>query len=90
MAFFLEGLQNYMENRSKGHEKKRILGDFNWAMGKWTRMVEIKSKDFTDAIPIVSYQNSERIMGLRIYGERRTQIPLSSPATIDSLAQDPG
>ena len=49
-----------------------------------------KNKDFTDAIPIVSYQNSERIMGLRIYGEGRTQIPLSSPATIDSLAQDPG
>ena len=27
-------------------------------------------------------------MGLRIYREGRTQIPLSSPATIDLLAQD--
>ena len=29
-------------------------------------------------------------MGSRIYGEGRTQIPLSSPTTIDPLAQDPG
>ena len=29
-------------------------------------------------------------MGSRIYEEGRTQIPLSSPTTIDPLAQDPG
>ena len=28
-------------------------------------------------------------MGMRIYGERKTQIPLSSTATIDPLARDP-
>ena len=50
-------------------------------------MVEIKHKDFTDAVPIMPCQNSLWIMGLRSYGERRTQIPLSSPATIGSLAR---
>ena len=29
-------------------------------------------------------------MGTRTYGEERTQISLSLPSTIDSLAQDPG
>ena len=32
-------------------------------------------------------QNSLWIMGLRIYGERRTQIPMSLPATIGPLAR---
>ena len=37
----------------------------------------------------MSCQNSLWIMGSRIYGVGRTQIPLSSLATIDSLAQVP-
>ena len=48
-------------------------------------MVKIKHKDFIGVVPIVPCKNSSRIMGLRIYGEGRTQIPPSSPATIGSL-----
>ena len=51
-------------------------------------MVEIKHKEFTDMVPIMFFQNSSQIIGLRIYSEGRTQILLSSPATIDILAQD--
>ena len=54
---------------------------------KWAGMVKIKHKDFIDAVPIIPCQNSPWIMGLRIYGERRTQIPLISPATIGPLAR---
>ena len=35
-------------------------------------MVKIKHKDFIDAVPIIPCQNSSWIMGLRIYGEGRT------------------
>ena len=48
-------------------------------------MVKIKHKDFIGAVPIMLCLNSSWIMGLRIYGEGRTQIPLSSPATIGPL-----
>ena len=57
---------------------------------KWTRMVEIKHKDFIDVVSIMPCQNTLWIMGSRIYGEGRTQIAPSSPATIDPLTQDPG
>ena len=56
---------------------------------KWTETLEIKHKDSID-VPIMPCQNSSWIMGSRIYEERRTQIPLSSPAGIDPLAKDPG
>ena len=45
-------------------------------------MVKIKHEYFIGAIPIMPGLSSLWIMGLRIYGEWRTQIPLSSPATI--------
>ena len=48
-------------------------------------MVKIKQKDFIGAVPVTPCLNSSRIIGLRIYGEGRTQIPLSSPATIGPL-----
>ena len=48
-------------------------------------MVKIKHKDFIGVVPIMPCLNSSWIMGLRIYGEGRTQIPLSSPATIGPL-----
>ena len=51
-------------------------------------MVERKHTHFIDMVPIIPSQNSPWIMGLRIYGEWRTQFPLSSSATIESLAQD--
>ena len=47
-------------------------------------MVEIKHKDFIDAVPIMP---SFWIMDLRIYGEGRAQIPLSSPARTGPLAR---
>ena len=52
---------------------------------KQIRMVKIKHKDFIGAVPIISCLNSMWIMDLRIYGEGRTQISLSSTATIGSL-----
>ena len=48
---------------------------------------EKKQKDFIGVTPVMPCQNSSWIMGLRIYGEGRTQIPLSSPATIGPLAR---
>ena len=51
-------------------------------------MVEIKHKDFNDAVPIMPCQNPSWIMGSMIYGERRTQTHLSSPPMIDHLIQD--
>ena len=52
-----------------------------------TEIVKIKGNDFIDAIPIIPCQNSSWTMGWRIYGEGRTQVPLSSPATISPLAR---
>ena len=49
---------------------------------KWRGVVKIKHKDFIDAFPIMPCQYSSWIMGLRIYGEGKTQILLNSPATI--------
>ena len=45
---------------------------------------------FIDVILIIPYQNSSWIMDSRIYGEGRTQNPLSLPDTIDLLIEDPG
>ena len=42
---------------------------------------KIKHKDVIGAVPIMLCQNPSWIMGFRIYGEGRTQISLSSPAT---------
>ena len=33
-VYFVEGLQNYMENKSEGNEKKVIITDFNCTMEK--------------------------------------------------------
>ena len=46
-----------------------------------------ESKDFICAAPVMPYQNSSWVMGLRIYGEGRNQISLSPPATIGLLAR---
>ena len=68
--------------KNEGNKNKIILGE--------TGMAEIKYKYFRDVIPIMPCQNSVRIMGLRIYGEGKTKILLSSPTntTIDPLVQD--
>ena len=43
-----------------------------------------------DVAPVMPCQNSSWIMCSRIYVEGRSQIRLSSIATIDPLGQDPG
>ena len=75
-----------MENKNNGNENKIYLKTLIVLWIKWTEMMKIKQKDFIGAAPVMSCQNSSRIMGLRIYGEGRTQIPLSSPATTCPLA----
>ena len=55
---------------------------------KWTGMVKIKHKDLIGAAPVMPCQNALWIASLRIYREGRTQIPLSSPATIGPLARN--
>ena len=81
----MEGLQNYMQNKNEGNENKIILGDLNCTMDKIDRDSENKTKYFIGAVPIMSCVKSLWIMGLRIYEEGRTQIPLSSSATIGPL-----
>ena len=50
-------------------------------------MVKIKHKDFIGAAPIMPCQNSSWIVGLSIYGEGRTKIPLISLAMVGPLAR---
>ena len=50
---FFKGLRNYIKSKNDGNESKIALGDFNCTMVKWTGMVEIKHKDFIDAVPIM-------------------------------------
>ena len=69
-----------MENKDEGNENKIILGDFNCIMNK----IEMNGRNKTiyKCHFNYAYQNSSWIMDWRIYGEGKTQIPLSSPATI--------
>ena len=48
-------------------------------------MVNVKHKEFIGVFPFMPCQNSSWIMGSRIYGEVRTRILPSSPATIGPL-----
>ena len=73
-----------MENKNEGNENKIILGDFNCTMNKMERDGRNKT---LYVISIMPCQKSSWIMDWRIYREGRTQIPLSSHATIDLLAQ---
>ena len=83
---FFEGLQKYMQFKNEGNENEIMLGNLNCTMDKIDRDAEKrKHKDFIGAVPIMPCKNSSWIMGLRIYGERRTQIPPSSSATIGPL-----
>ena len=78
-----------MQNKNEGNENKIMLGKLNCTMDKIDRDGENKTQtlliDFIGAVPVMPCLNSSWIMGLRIYGEGRTQIPLSSPATIGHL-----
>ena len=85
---FVEGLQNFMENKNEWNESKIYLETLIVLWINWRGLVEIKL--FIDVVSVMPCQNSSCIMDWRIYEERRTQIPLSSPATTDLLAQDLG
>ena len=73
-----------MENKNQGNENKIILGDFNCTMDKMDKYGGNKTQRLyrccSNYAVIVGY-------GLRIYGEGRTQIPLSSPTMIGLLAK---
>ena len=47
-------------------------------------MVEIKHNDFIDAVPVIALNKDN---DLRMYGEGRTQIPLSLHAMIGPLGK---
>ena len=79
-----------MENRTQENENNIILGGFNCTMDKMTGMMETKYKKLIDVVLILRCLNSSWIMSWRVCGGWRTQIPLSSTATTDPLAQDPG
>ena len=72
---FFEGLQNYMQNENEGNENKMDMD----------RDGENKAQRLYRCC--YSYALSKLIVGnaLEDYGEGRTQIPLSSSATIDPL-----
>ena len=74
-----------MQNKNEGNENKIMLGVFNCTMDKINRNGENKNKDFIGAVTIMLCLNSSWIMGLRIYGQGRTQIPPSSSATTGPL-----
>ena len=82
---FFEGLQNYMQNKNEGSENKIMLGNVNFTMNRRDRDGENKTKRLYRCCS--SYALSKLIVdnGLRIYGEGRAKIPLSSPATIGPL-----
>ena len=73
-----------MENKNQGNENKIILGDFNCTMDKMDKYGGNKTQRLYRCC-----SNYALIVdnGLRIYGEGRTQIPLSSPAVIGLLAK---
>ena len=79
-----------MENKNEGSKNKIMHGDLNCTMDKIDRDGENKTKILYRSAPITPCQNSSWIMGLRIYGQERTQNPLRSPATIGPFAKDPG
>ena len=81
---FFEGLQNYMEIKKEGNENEIILGDFNCTVDKMER--DSRNKALWRCHFNYVLSNSSWILDWRIYGEGRTQIALSSTATIDLLA----
>ena len=73
-----------MENKNEGNENKLILGDFNCTMDKMDRCGGNKTQKlyrlcFSYALIVDN--------GMRICGEGKTKIPLSSPAMIGPLAR---
>ena len=53
-------------------------------------MVEINYKDFLTVFPVIPRQNVLWTMGLKMYGEEKTKMLLSSGTLIDPGTQGPG
>ena len=68
-----------MENKNEGSKKKKILGELNSTTNKIDR--------YCGNITQKLYRCPRVDNSLRIYGEGKTQIPMSSPAVIDPLAK---
>ena len=64
-----------MKNKNDGNVNKIILEDFNRAMDKMEN--DGGNKNFIDLVSIMPCQKLSWTMDWRIYGEVRTQIPLS-------------
>ena len=73
-----------MENKNEEKDNKIIHGDFNRTMDKMDTYGRNKTQRLYRCC---SYYALNVNNGLRIYGEERTQIPLSSPAMIGPLAR---
>ena len=73
-----------MENKNEGNENKIILGDFNCTKDKMDRYGGNKTQRLYRCC---SYYALNVDNGMRIYGEGRTQIPLSSLDKIGPLAK---
>ena len=73
-----------MENKNEGNENKIILGDFNCTMDKMDRYGGNKTQRLYRCC---SYYTFNVDNGLRMYGEGRNQISLSSLAMLDPLAR---
>ena len=73
-----------MENKNEENKNKIILGDFNCTMDKMDKYGGNKTQRLyrccSNYAPIVDN-------GMRMFGEGRTQIPLSSPAIIGPLVR---
>ena len=74
-----------MQNKNEGNDNKIMLGDLNFTIDKIDRDDENKTQRLYRCFSNHALYKSSWIMSLRIYGEGRTQIPLSSPATIGPL-----
>ena len=74
-----------MQNKNEGNDNKIMLGDLNFTIDKIDRDDENKTQRLYRCCSNHALYKSSWIMSLRIYGEGRTQIPLSSPATIGLL-----
>ena len=73
-----------MKNKNEGNENKIILGDFNCTMDKMDRYGWNKRQKLYRCCSSYAFIVDN---GLRIYGEGRTQIPLSSPFMIKPLGR---
>ena len=82
---FFEGLQNYIQNKTEGNERKIMLGDLNCTMYKIDSVGENKTQTIYRCLPVTPCLNSSWIIDMRNYRERRTNITRSSSATIGPL-----